>query len=116
LGNQLHVINEAIYPIIVAASVVTTFLTPYIMKASVPCYNFLYKHAPERLRNKIDLREQEVARAEQKTSTTTAETNAPAKANAARRVVNHTIVTKRLVDLFIENISANDKPHAEYEE
>ena len=36
LGTSLGVLHPAIYPIIVASSVVTTFLTPYIMKASVP--------------------------------------------------------------------------------
>ena len=40
LGNKLQVTDPALYPIIVASSVVTTFLTPYIMKASVPCYTF----------------------------------------------------------------------------
>ena len=44
LGTSLGVLHPAIYPIIVASSVVTTFLTPYIMKAAVPCYNFLYNH------------------------------------------------------------------------
>ena len=41
LGTSLGVLHPVIYPIIVASSVVTTFLTPYIMKAAVPCYNFL---------------------------------------------------------------------------
>ena len=44
LGSKLGVTDPALYPIIVAASVLTTFLTPYIMKATIPCYNFLYKH------------------------------------------------------------------------
>ena len=104
LGSRLEVTHPAIYPIIVASSVVTTFLTPYIMKAAVPSYNFLYAHAPARLRAKIDKREQEM--------------NAPVgnshkpKANVAdkvRHAVRHTVVTKRLVDLFITNMSENDK-------
>ena len=64
LGSKLGVTAPVIYPIIVAASVLTTFLTPYIMKASVPCYNFLYKHVSQRLRDKIDAREQQVAQAD----------------------------------------------------
>jgi CPA2 family monovalent cation:H+ antiporter-2 len=42
LGTNLGVLNPIVYPIIVAASVLTTFLTPNIMKAAVPCYTFLY--------------------------------------------------------------------------
>ena len=52
LGTSLGVLNPIIYPIIVASSVVTTFLTPYIMKAALPCYNFLYNHASSSLRAK----------------------------------------------------------------
>ena len=108
LGNQLHVIADSIYPVIVAASVLTTFLTPYIMKASVPCYNFLYKHAPVRLRDKIDSREQKVALAEQTVATAT-KTNAPSRADKARHAVRHTFVIKRTVNLFIKNISEKDQ-------
>ena len=103
LGTSLGVLNPIIYPIIVASSVVTTFLTPYIMKAALPCYNFLYNHAPSSLRAKIDRREQEIATAE----------NAPASdkvsfADKVRHAVRHTYITKRLVNLFIKNMSAHD--------
>ena len=64
LGSSLGVLNPIIYPIIVASSVVTTFLTPYIMKAAIPCYSFLYNHSSESFRAKIDQREQEVVAAE----------------------------------------------------
>lgn len=64
LGSKLGVTDPAIYPIIVASSVLTTFLTPYIMKTTVPCYNFLYKHASPSFRSKIDKREQDVEQAE----------------------------------------------------
>ena len=56
LGTSLGVLNPIIYPIIVASSVVTTFLTPYIMKAALPCYTFLYNHASESFRAKIEQR------------------------------------------------------------
>ena len=62
LGSKLGVTDPAIYPIIVAASVLTTFLTPYIMKATGPCYNFFYKHASARLKTKMDARELPVRR------------------------------------------------------
>ena len=105
LGTSLGVLNPIIYPIIVAASVVTTFLTPYIMKAAVPCYTFLYNHASEGLRAKIDQREQEVAKAE----TVTTSTDGPSVADKARHAVRHTFFLKRLVNLFIKNMSAHDE-------
>ena len=103
LGTSLGVLHPVIYPIIVASSVVTTFLTPYIMKAAVPCYNFLYKHAPGSLRAKIDRREQEIAAAE--TATTSGKVPL---ADKVRHAVRHTYITKRLVNLFIKNMSAHD--------
>ena len=104
LGTSLGVLNPIIYPIIVASSVVTTFLTPYIMKAALPCYNFLYNHAPAGLRTKIDQREQQVAAAE--TATTS---SGPSIADKARHAVRHTFFLKRLVNLFIKNMSAHDE-------
>ena len=109
LGNQLGVIDPAIYPIIVAASVLTTFLTPYIMKTGVPCYNFLYKHASPRLRAKIDKREESVAQAEQ-ASASAIESSTPSAADKVRHAVRKTVITKRVVDLFLTNMSENDKP------
>ena len=108
LGNQLGVIDPAIYPIIVAASVLTTFLTPYIMKTTMPCYNFLYNHASPRLRSRIDRREQEVERAEQ-ASATTPTTQASSKADRVRHAVRKTVVTRHFVNLFLDNMSENDK-------
>ena len=108
LGNSLNVTHPALYPIIVASSVVTTFLTPYIMKAAVPCYNTLYKHAPERLRAKMDLREQQVAQTEVQSAAPNKD-KAKTKKSPIQKVISHTIVTKRLVNLFMENMSANDK-------
>ena len=105
LGTSLGVLHPAIYPIIVASSVVTTFLTPYIMKASVPCYKFLYNHASAKLRAKIDQREQQVAEAEM--ATQSGDTHA--LADKVRHAVQKTIVTKRLVNLFIKNMSAHDE-------
>ena len=111
LGSKLGVTDPAIYPIIVAASVLTTFLTPYIMKAAVPSYNLLYKHASTRLREKIDRREQEVEQAEQAAATVTTD-NSNNKADKVRHAVRKTVVTKRLVNLFLKNMSENDQPAA----
>ncbi len=109
LGSKLGVTDPVIYPIIVASSVLTTFLTPYIMKATVPCYNFLYKHASPRLRAKIDKREESVAQAEQ-ASASAIESSTPSAADKVRHAVRKTVITKRVVDLFLTNMSENDKP------
>ena len=108
LGSKLGVTDPAIYPIIVAASVLTTFLTPYIMKTTVPCYNFLYKHASSRLKTKIDAREQEVELAENAVSEGSEE-KFMAHSDKVRHAVRKTVVTKRVVDLFLTNMSENDQ-------
>ena len=55
LGFSLGVISDFLYPVVVAVSVITTFLTPYMMKASVPCYGYLERHLPKRLQRSITL-------------------------------------------------------------
>jgi len=105
LGASLGVLNPIVYPIIVASSVVTTFLTPYIMKAAIPCYTFLYNHASESLRAKIDKREQEVAEAEGAKPSD----GEGSFADKVRHAVRHTFLTKHLVNLFIKNMSAHDE-------
>ena len=106
LGSKLGVTDPVIYPIIVAASVLTTFLTPYIMKAALPAYNFLYAHAPASLKSKIDAREQKVELAEQAAAAT--EEDGPSSADKVRHAVRKTVVTRRVVDLFFRNMSEND--------
>ena len=108
LGSKLGVTDPVIYPIIVAASVLTTFLTPYIMKASVPCYNFIYNHASPRLKAKIDAREKQVEEAE-KAASAAAKKEGPSSADKVRHAVRKTVVTKRVVDLFFRNMSENDE-------
>ncbi len=110
LGTSLGVLDPMIYPIIVASSVATTFLTPYIMKAAVPCYTFLYNHASESLRAKIDQRERQVAEAEAKAANSSGDTDSLAE--KVRHAVRHTFITKHLVNLFIKNMSAHDEEHA----
>ena len=107
LGTSLGVLLPAVYPIIVAASVLTTFLTPYIMKAAVPCYTFLYNHASESLRAKIDQREQQVAAAEAEAAKPSGDKGS--LANRVRHAVRNTFIIKHLVNLFIKNMSAHDE-------
>lgn len=109
LGNSLNVTDPVLYPIIVASSVVTTFLTPYIMKAAVPCYDALYKYAPASLKAKIDRREQEVEQAELQANQAKEQLPSAKKTSTISKLISHTFITKRLVNLFMENMSANDK-------
>ena len=46
LGMGLGVLQQSIYPIVVAVSVLTTFLTPYFIKMSDPAYRLVERHLP----------------------------------------------------------------------
>ena len=48
LGVSLKVTSDFLYPIAVAASAVTTFTTPYLIKVSGPAYSRLEKILPEK--------------------------------------------------------------------
>lgn len=54
LGLSLHVTSNFLYPIAVGVSVITTFTTPYMMKASEPFYNWFEKHLPEKWRHYLN--------------------------------------------------------------
>ncbi|MBO7382796.1 MAG: sodium:proton antiporter, partial [Muribaculaceae bacterium] len=54
LGMSLGVLDETIYPIVVAVSVITTFTTPYFITLSDPVYNFVQTKLPTRLHFLID--------------------------------------------------------------
>lgn len=54
LGMSLRVIDGFVYPIIVAVSVITTFLTPIMMKSSDKAYNFLCKILPQKWQEYIE--------------------------------------------------------------
>ena len=46
LGVSLNVTDKYLYPVIVAVSVITTFLTPYMIRLSEPAYRFIDIHMP----------------------------------------------------------------------
>ncbi len=54
LGMSLGVLDQTIYPIVVAVSVITTFTTPYFIRMANPAYNFVERHLPRRLHFLID--------------------------------------------------------------
>ena len=49
LGLSLGVIGDFLYPVVVAVSVITTFLTPYMIRLAVPAYGALEKRLPGKL-------------------------------------------------------------------
>ena len=51
LGVSLNVTDKYLYPVIVAVSVITTFLTPYMIRLSEPAYRFIDIHMPESLKD-----------------------------------------------------------------
>jgi len=54
LGVILKVTSHFLYPIVVAVSVITTFLTPYMIRLAVPAYNVIDKYMPSRWRRLLD--------------------------------------------------------------
>ena len=54
LGVSLGVTGSFLYPIVVAVSVITIFLTPYMIRLAEPAYGFVYKHLPGRVRTFMD--------------------------------------------------------------
>ena len=49
-----HVMPSYIYPVVIAASVITTFTTPYWIKLSTPVYNGLEKRLPPKTKHALD--------------------------------------------------------------
>ena len=49
LGLALGVIGDFLYPVVVAVSVITTFLTPYMIRFATPAYEALEKRLPKRV-------------------------------------------------------------------
>ena len=54
LGLSLGVIGKFLYPVVVAVSVITTFLTPYMIRLATPAYSKLEKHLPTKFINSLN--------------------------------------------------------------
>ncbi|MCD8269943.1 MAG: cation:proton antiporter [Parabacteroides sp.] len=54
LGVSLKVLDNFVYPIIVAVSVITTFTTPYFIRLSSPFAGWLYEALPDKTRDFLD--------------------------------------------------------------
>ena len=54
LGLSLGVISDFLYPVVVAVSVITTFLTPYMIRLATPAYGIIENKLPSRLINTLN--------------------------------------------------------------
>ena len=54
LGVSLGVMRDFIYPVVITVSVITTFTTPYMIKAGSPAYQLLLKKLPSQFVQKIN--------------------------------------------------------------
>lgn len=53
VGMTYGVIDDFLYPIIVSVSIVTTFLTPYMIKAANPLFGFIDAKVPDKWKQKL---------------------------------------------------------------
>ena len=62
LGVSLGVTGKFLYPVVVAVSIITTFFTPYMIKAAEPAYGFLERVLPDKIISRFsEKREKETA-------------------------------------------------------
>ena len=54
LGESLKVTGHFLYPVVVAVSVITTFLTPYMIKLAIPAYHKIELRLPFKLKKTLD--------------------------------------------------------------
>ncbi|MBQ0072974.1 MAG: cation:proton antiporter [Prevotella sp.] len=47
LGLSLGVVSDFVYPVVVTVSVITTFLTPYMIRGAIPVYNTIERRLPK---------------------------------------------------------------------
>lgn len=53
LGMSLKVTNELLYPLAVAMSIVTAFITPYMVRSADGMYSYIEKLVPQRMRKAL---------------------------------------------------------------
>lgn len=54
LGVSLGVTSKHLYPIVVAVSVITTFLTPYMIRLSEPSFDIVDRHIPKKWKSMLN--------------------------------------------------------------
>ena len=61
LGISLGVTATFLYPVVVAVSVITTFLTPYMIRAAQPACDFIERHLPDAMLHRLSDRKRATA-------------------------------------------------------
>ena len=59
LGVSLGVVSDFIYPVIISVSVITTFTTPYMIKAADPVSSWLYRVLPSKVLRRLNRRSEQ---------------------------------------------------------
>lgn len=54
LGMTMKVTSNFLYPIVVAVAVITTFVTPYMIRAAGPAYPYVERHLPRKWKRFIE--------------------------------------------------------------
>lgn len=54
LGLSFKVIDPNLYPIIVSVSILTTFVTPYMIKLGLPAYEWVWPKLPKKLKQALE--------------------------------------------------------------
>lgn len=109
LGQSLGVTDLSLYPIVVAVSVVTTFLTPYIMPLAYPTLAFFEKHMSENTRHLLE------TYSNARTATNTSGKN-PFIFNIGQRILlllSFLPGVKQILNLFFSNLYAREKKKEE---
>ena len=60
VGMSFGVIDDFLYPIIVSVSIITTFLTPYLIKGGEPLFHWIERKVPERWKDGFGSKEKAV--------------------------------------------------------
>ena len=106
LGESLNVTDKNLYPIVVAVSVITTFLTPYIMKLAYPTLAFLDKHMSKE--TKEILEEYRKSRNEHKKDKNWKRIIRILFASALRQILTAPGI-RNIMNLFNKNLYAREK-------
>lgn len=59
LGCSLGVVRDYIYPMIIAVSAITTFTTPYMIKAADPASRFIHRRLPDKILSRLNTSDEE---------------------------------------------------------
>ena len=110
LGQSLKVTDNSLYPIVVAVSVITTFLTPYIMKLAYPTLSFLERHMSKSTQKMLD------SYVEKRQSGTSTKKRRPSWIAQIDRLVKYLLLKiamapgiNQLLRVFNENLYARER-------